>query len=334
MGYFVHINSGPLRKVMMKSTKSTFAALALLIVLPMVCAGQSARVAASNAPALGRGERPSRVPLPASSPPGNASVLSVAAARLQLSQALENCYSGKLKLNIFADNMQVDAPRDIAVDTKGLSFTGGTQWHGPTEPITVSVRFKDLDYVAVVEQRWSKPGTFFYVGPQVRSLRSGEDASTGIVSSIYANMAGYPLWIDRAMAQHFVDAVNRLIWAARDKEGELEGFRQRTASWRGLAPKPQLPEPANRERILAENAVSEKDATSAVAHYERGLELYETWPEGWFNLALMYAELHDYSGAVDSMKHYLELAPDAKDAPAVRDQLVIWSDKASRPGPN
>jgi hypothetical protein len=253
----------------------------------------------------------------------------VPAARIELSRAFESAYSGKIKLILIADNMQVNAPRDVAVDAKGFSFTGGTQWHrAPTETLLVSVKFKDLDYVAVIEKRWSTPGTFFYLGPQA-PLGSGTDNPQGVFGSIYANHAGYPLWTDRATAQRCADALNRLIWAARDKEGELASFRERIAIWQGLGAKPQLPEATNRERILAENAVREKDAVRAVAHYERGLELFETWPEGWFNLALMYAELHDYAGAVDSMNRYLALAPDAQDAPAAREQLIIWADKAS-----
>jgi TPR repeat protein len=51
---------------------------------------------------------------------------------------------------------------------------------------------------------------------------------------------------------------------------------------------------------------------------------------GWFNAALIAAELQDYPTAVDYMNRYLELMPDAPDARNARDQVTIWEEKAAR----
>jgi hypothetical protein len=128
-------------------------------------------------------------------------------------------------------------------------------------------------------------------------------------------------------------------------------FHPKAAAWRALTTKPPLSPEAKRERILAENAISElgtdlreavahgrgieglpegekKHLDSAVEHYESALEIQSTWPDGWFNLAMIYAAQNNYTDALDAMKHYLELVPDAPDAQAAREQMIIWEDKA------
>jgi tetratricopeptide (TPR) repeat protein len=78
---------------------------------------------------------------------------------------------------------------------------------------------------------------------------------------------------------------------------------------------------------LAENAVKEKKLDDALEHYELGLDSCYTWPQGHFNAALIAAEIGFYEQAVEHMQSYLELVPDAPDAEAARDQIVIWRDK-------
>jgi regulator of sirC expression with transglutaminase-like and TPR domain len=43
---------------------------------------------------------------------------------------------------------------------------------------------------------------------------------------------------------------------------------------------------------------------------------------------MIYAAQNNYTDALDAMKHYLELVPDAPDAQAAREQMIIWEDKA------
>ena len=107
-------------------------------------------------------------------------------------------------------------------------------------------------------------------------------------------------------------------------------FQPKAAAWRALPAKPPLSPEAERQRILAENAIQEKDFAAAIEHYESGVETQPMWPAGWYNLALIYAEQNNYADAVDRMKHYLELAPDAPDAKDARTQMIIWEDKAAK----
>jgi hypothetical protein len=65
---------------------------------------------------------------------------------------------------------------------------------------------------------------------------------------------------------------------------------------------------ANRERILAEDAVHDKNWDSALEHYRKGVVAQPRWSAGWWNLALIYAqEKADYADAALCMRHYVEL---------------------------
>ncbi len=134
----------------------------------------------------------------------------------------------------------------------------------------------------------------------------------------------------RNAAEALTAAVNRLHALAVDDRAVL--FPQQVATWRALNQKPPLPEAVREQRVLAENALKEKQPEEALNYYEAGLELYPTWPQGCFNAALIAAELGFYSQAVEHMQWYVELVPNAPDAKAARDQTVIWQDKANNPG--
>jgi len=104
-------------------------------------------------------------------------------------------------------------------------------------------------------------------------------------------------------------------------------FQQRAAAWRALPVKPAISEEVRLERVQAENAVSEKRLADAAGHYEAGLKINPVWPEGYFNAALINAELEHYDKAIWQMRAYVELVPDAPDARGARDQIALWMDK-------
>jgi tetratricopeptide (TPR) repeat protein len=137
-------------------------------------------------------------------------------------------------------------------------------------------------------------------------------------------------WNNAFDAHAFVSAMNRLRAFARgeaDKDADWRNFQQKAAAWRALPTKPPLSEEVRRHRILAENAFKEKQFDTAVEHYEEGLDIEPLWPQGHFNAALMYAELKHYTDAIQHMRFYVELVPEAPDVQEARDQIVIWQDK-------
>ncbi|MGO9865330.1 MAG: PDZ domain-containing protein [Terriglobales bacterium] len=132
----------------------------------------------------------------------------------------------------------------------------------------------------------------------------------------------------QANAESMANALNHLRYLAGDRNiMALRNFEDAAGIWSTLSPKPPVPEAVREERLLAENAFKEGKTEEALYHYERGVEFDPLWPEGRFNAAVIAAELTFYAEAVEYMRAYLELAPDAPDAQSARDQMVIWNDK-------
>jgi tetratricopeptide (TPR) repeat protein len=128
----------------------------------------------------------------------------------------------------------------------------------------------------------------------------------------------------------YADAFNVLRNYAQNPTAPLRTFSELAGAWRALATKPPVPEEVREHRLLAEESVKEKNLSLALDHYEMGICLYPTWPEGNFNAALIAAELNFYPDAIEHMQAYLELVPDAPDAQAARDNIVIWKSKLTQ----
>jgi hypothetical protein len=272
-------------------------------------------------------------------PPGNAMSLGVPAARRGVRRALADAYAGPTHRGMGWPKV-VLAPRDnVSVGGEGLEWDHAYQLNGAPVRLRGRLVFRAAPYLEVVEDHWKVPGSVFYLSPgQCERGEWGDNVSCAgcggwegrfVCQDRYWNSL---LFTNRQSAQYAAVAVNRLIYAARhpDRDPEPASFRRHAAEWRRLAERPALPEAVHREQVLGEYAVHEKDNAGALDHYERGLAAYDTWPEGWFNAALISAELQDYPTAVDYMKRYLELVPDAPDARNARDQVTIWEEKATR----
>ena len=95
-----------------------------------------------------------------------------------------------------------------------------------------------------------------------------------------------------------------------------------------MNPKPPVSDEVTKKRLLAEDAVQEKSFAAAEDYYKAGITIDPTWAPGWYNAALISAELKDYAAAALDMKHYLILLPDAPDAAAVKEKLLLWEAKA------
>ena len=120
----------------------------------------------------------------------------------------------------------------------------------------------------------------------------------------------------------------------------LEDFKPKAEAWRKMAVKPAMPEPAREHQVLAEYAFKHKDVVKAMEEYSQALEIFPYWPEGHYDLATMAAEIGGRPGyriAISHMQSYLALTPDAPDAQAANDSIIVWKDKmtggSSSPSP-
>jgi tetratricopeptide (TPR) repeat protein len=137
-------------------------------------------------------------------------------------------------------------------------------------------------------------------------------------------------YADQQTVELVASALNHLRETAAAQDEAQRDFPQQAATWRALPTKPPVPEAVRGQRLLAETALNDKKAAQALYHYERGVELDPVWSEGRFNAALVAAELEFYDEAVEQMRAYVALAPDANDAQEARDHIVIWQDKATQ----
>jgi tetratricopeptide (TPR) repeat protein len=112
---------------------------------------------------------------------------------------------------------------------------------------------------------------------------------------------------------------------------ELDKFVPQAQAWRSLPEKPKMPEDAYPQKVLAEAAYRDHDLAKAMLEYSSALQKFPTWPEGQFNAALIAGELKRYRSAVMHMKEYLALAPEAPDAQAAKDKIILWQDKTQHP---
>jgi tetratricopeptide (TPR) repeat protein len=308
------------------SRKNALCALVVVLLIVAATASHAARKAGVVAtPSVNNGDPP----------PGNAMALSVPQARDMLKMAIRKKYAGNAVRcwNGFCPHVMFSEATSVHVRTAGFDFLSPWtfQAYGPDSPsrdehgegMSVNfANFKNQEYIQVIP---------------ISSVYPKASWKTYLYNVGYlpdpARFAMQPVilaWSDAATAQAFADAFNRLLYAAshRDSTKELVTFSAAAKAWRENPAKPPLSPEAERQRILAENAIKEKNLDSAVEHFESALEVQPMWPEGWFNLAIIYAEQNNYADATDGMKHYLELVPDAPDAKDAREQMIIWEDKA------
>jgi len=87
-------------------------------------------------------------------------------------------------------------------------------------------------------------------------------------------------------------------------------------------------ETLRRVQVQVESALKEHRVPEAAMLYRDALKTAAGWPEGHFNLALLYGELEFFVDAINEMKRYLYLAPNASDARAAQDKIYEWELKA------
>jgi tetratricopeptide (TPR) repeat protein len=70
--------------------------------------------------------------------------------------------------------------------------------------------------------------------------------------------------------------------------------------------------------VAAENARKAGNGPEAIQLYSRALQLNPSWPEGWWFLGMLQYSGDQYEAASDAFTHYIQLAPPAGPATALR----------------
>jgi hypothetical protein len=162
--------------------------------------------------------------------------------------------------------------------------------------------------------------------------RSG--GGLGVPSFRFRNAAGGTTLFN-ALGPYHADLAQG-AWGDLIRFGE-ESLRTETAeldsviaAYRAASPKPELPEDARRFKVQAEAAIREQRYADAAEAFRAALKLAPWWPQGRFNRALILAELGRHAEAIEEMKRYLALVPDAANARQAQDKVYEWEAAARR----
>lgn len=101
-------------------------------------------------------------------------------------------------------------------------------------------------------------------------------------------------------------------------------FREALAKYPDPAGRPELPEEARRFKVQAEAAFRDRRIQDALNLYSQAAGAAPWWAEGFFNIALLAAELKQHDVAIRNMKRYLLLLPGAANAREAQDKVYEW----------
>jgi hypothetical protein len=209
--------------------------------------------------------------------------------------------------------------REVRITSNEIQLRGkvdiGNGWNQQWEEGSFSIRFDDIKKIHTYGGKYRNIGYYGWI--ETKSHQP-------------AKFLGFCFRSYQALDQ-FTANLNWLVAHAPEfpalEAARRQEFNRKAAEWRAAPIKTPLPEDARRHKVLAENAIQEKDSEKAIDEYEAGLDVFPTWPEGQFNVALLCGEGGDYEEAIEHMEDYLKLVPDAADAQAARDKIVVWQDK-------
>ncbi len=216
----------------------------------------------------------------------------------------------------FRDQRYYRGVTDVKINRQRASYTGTWTPLADQAPAQVVACFENFPDEVVV-------------------IRGGLDADKGYIAQWrrrgYTPASYY--FRTEARARTFVAALVRLKEAALAPSTEAADFALFAAEaqlWLSATPKPPMSDDARTFKAVAEDAYTRKDFSAALDAYFEALDRHPMWPEGQFNAALLAAEAEDFEAAAMHMRRYLALAPDAADAPAAKDRLLLWQHRAKQ----
>lgn len=128
-------------------------------------------------------------------------------------------------------------------------------------------------------------------------------------------------------AKEFADAWYVLAQPRKRHDPETDSaFSEAVKHYRAEPQK--YTETLRRIQVQGESALKEHRVPEAATLYRDTLKSAAGWPEGHFNLALLYGDLEFYTDAINEMRRYLFLVPTASDARAAQDKIYEWELKA------
>ncbi len=215
-----------------------------------------------------------------------------------------------------------DSPSQIFKDelSEGKIFTGELSffpWALNCDTTTAGVRddmiemsfrlfvtYADLINLPIHVQKYIRGYDRIYLGDEiVIYMDNAWDVSQRVADDLYFIQQNYQKYMDDQSAL----------------------FEKQTNQYRSLAIKPEVSEELRRYIVQANAANQNKEYGAAIRQYQKAVELDPvSYPEAYFNLALLSAQGKRYKSAIHYMKQYLALVPDATDARSAQDKMYEW----------
>jgi hypothetical protein len=176
------------------------------------------------------------------------------------------------------------------------------------------------EVAGVIELRYRE---FPVAGVWCDPIRSDDDCHVGLMDARGSGRVfGYGM--SRIAAVDMAKAWHALV--QRPATGGLvePGFDSVASRYLATEPRPVAGEDVRRFSVQAEAALRRKDLVAAALAYGQGLGLAPWWPQGRYNRALLMGELGFAPEAIQEMKRYLQLVPDAANARQAQDRIYQW----------
>ncbi|HEY3644980.1 MAG TPA: hypothetical protein VGM16_06535, partial [Gammaproteobacteria bacterium] len=130
--------------------------------------------------------------------------------------------------------------------------------------------------------------------------------------------------------QQIADSLRVLVLDGRRRiDAELatryQKFLDLCGTYLNDKPPAPVPEEARQHALLSQDAASRNDTQKALEESDKTIDAAPCWAQGRYQGALLEAQVGYYPVAVQNMKKYLLLDPEALNAQAARDQILIWN---------
>jgi tetratricopeptide (TPR) repeat protein len=129
---------------------------------------------------------------------------------------------------------------------------------------------------------------------------------------------------DLDYAKRFADDIVYLQNIRFLSDNPRSDFDSIAAEYRSLKVKPEIPEEARKYIVQANAMTQAKNYKQAIEYYNDAIRVNPAIPMIYNNQALLYAMIGRYNEAINCMKKYLKLSPDADDARAMQDKIYEY----------
>jgi tetratricopeptide (TPR) repeat protein len=133
-------------------------------------------------------------------------------------------------------------------------------------------------------------------------------------------------WSDFNTAQSFADAIYfmRQKYLSAKSNDDFARFELVASEYRALKVKPAVPEEQRKYLVQANSMTQMRNYVEAIKLYDKAIAMYQTNPAVYYNQALLFAQIKQYDSAINRMKKYLMLVPNAADARSAQDKIYEW----------